>query len=114
MTIQATRALLLRNLLRSGDSVRLARLMDRLAADDLSRLVDGLEPHERRRVATVLLDGERVERTLSALPKRTLDGLLAAATPEARERVAALQQPEAPPARERGLFSALRLRRLFA
>ncbi|MEZ4267261.1 MAG: hypothetical protein R3F39_12855 [Myxococcota bacterium] len=114
MTIQATRALLLRNLLRSGDPSRLARLLDRLHADDLARLVDGLEPHERRRVAMVLLDDERVARTVGALPKRTLDALLSVATADARDRVVALSRPAPKPASERGLFSALRLRRLFS
>jgi Mg/Co/Ni transporter MgtE len=114
MTIQATRALLLRNLLRSGDSARLARLLDRLVADDVARLVNELEPHERRRVAAILLDSDRVARSIEALPKRTVDALVAVATPEHRERALALSRPPVKPAKEGGLFSALRLRRLFS
>lgn len=113
MTIQVTRALLLRNLLRSGDAARLARLLDRLVPGDVARLIEGLEPHERRRVAVVLLDNERVARSMEALPKRTLDALLAVAPADARERVAALSRPPATPTKEHSLLSALRLRRLF-
>jgi Mg/Co/Ni transporter MgtE len=114
MTIKATRALLLRNLLRSGDSVRLARLLDRLAADDVARLVADLEPHERRRVAAILLDEQRAAHTVEALPRQTLDALVCVATADASERVAALTRPAPRSAGAVSLLSGLRLRRLFS
>ncbi|MGM0575879.1 MAG: hypothetical protein ACQEXJ_09145 [Myxococcota bacterium] len=79
MTIQATRAVLLSNLLRAGDARRIARLLDRLPAHDLSRLLAGLEELELRRAARVLLDERRCEQSVACLAPRAVARLVVAA-----------------------------------
>ena len=60
MTIHATRALLLSNLLRGGDQRRIVRLLDRLDPRDLSGLLLELHDLDLRKAGRVLLAPERV------------------------------------------------------
>lgn len=79
MTIQTTRAILLRNLLRTGDRRRIARLLDRLHLADLSRLLLDLTELELRRAAAVLFDDVRVGRSVAGLSTCATEILIAAA-----------------------------------
>jgi Mg/Co/Ni transporter MgtE len=76
MTIHATRARMLSMLLRTGNSARIARCLDRLDAGDLSRLLVDVQGIELRRAAQVLLSENRVAYSLEALDPPTLAHLI--------------------------------------
>ena len=76
MTIHATRALLLSNLLRGGDHRRIARLLDRLDPRDLSGLLIELHDLDLRKAGRVLLAPERVAGSVEFLSEEALDELI--------------------------------------
>lgn len=95
MTLLATRTRMLGTLLRSADTPRIARLVDRLESADLSRLLLSLNDFELRRAAQVLLDDQRVEATVERLDVRALARLVTAATPDDARRALVVMTPRA-------------------
>ena len=79
MTLRATRAIMLRNLLRAGDRKRIARLLDKLHLADLSLLVPELQELELRRAAAVLFDDVRVNKSVAGLSGAAIERLIEAA-----------------------------------
>lgn len=79
MSLHATRALLLGNLLRRGDRRRVARLFDRLEAGELGVLLQRLDALGLRRAAAILLDEYRVAKSVAELEADPLSRLLVAA-----------------------------------
>jgi hypothetical protein len=94
MTILGTRVVLLRNLLRGGSRLRIARLLDRLEPADAARLMAELGEVELRRAASVLFEAPRLRRSVEDLPPTTLIRLVAAASvPDAARALGAIEEP---------------------
>ena len=79
MTLRTTRAIMLRNLLRSGDRKRTERLLDKLHLADLSRLIQDVQDLERGRAAAVLFDDVRVSKSVAGLSGAAVELLILAA-----------------------------------
>jgi hypothetical protein len=79
MTLQDTRTIMLRNLLRADDPRRTARLLDKLHLADLSRLVADLPDLELGRAASVLFDDVRVSKSVAGLSGSAVELLIGAA-----------------------------------
>ncbi|MEC9071488.1 MAG: hypothetical protein VX938_03875 [Myxococcota bacterium] len=86
MTIHATRALLLSNLLRGGDQRRIVRLLDRLDPRDLSGLLLELHDLDLRKAGRVLLGPERVAGSVEFLTEDALDELIRTADDDDAKR----------------------------
>ena len=89
MTIHATRALLLSNLLRGGDQRRIASLLDRLDPRDLSGLLLELHDLDLRRAGRVLFAPSRAAGTVEFLTEEALDELIR--TADDRDALCALE-----------------------
>ena len=95
VTIQATRALLLSNLVRSSDRKRVVRLLGRLSGSDLSLLLLQIDGIGLRRAAQVLLEGERVHESLARLSPEAQRRLLHHAPDVDARRALLMMRPRA-------------------
>jgi len=79
MTIHATRALLLSNLVRAGDQRRIGRLLDRLDPTDVCALLRTLHDLDLMRLSRILLAPDRVQRTCDRFSRDALQALVSVA-----------------------------------
>ena len=96
MTLHDTRAVLLRTVLRSGETRRIARVIDRMDSAVLSAMLLRMGEFELRRAASVLFEAQRIERALDTLNPTLVTHLVQVAhDADATRALSAMKAPRA-------------------